>query len=92
MEIEIKDHVGKSRRGVPVDHDQSIVFCDGVQVGYMGKEPGSWIAAIVAMDDSTREELQAAVNAKLSQPIGGIAVPPEPEVIDEDDELEEYEE
>ena len=93
MEIEIKPHVGHDRRGNEIDQGQDIVFADGVQVGYMGREPGAWLACIVAMDEDTRQELEAAINLHKVEPIGGVAVPPEPEVIeqDEDDELDEYE-
>ena len=93
MEIEIKPHVGHDRRGNEIDQGQDIVFCDGVQVGYMGREPGAWLACIVAMDEDTRSELEAAINRHRGEPIGGVAVPPEPEKITqyEDDELEDYE-
>ena len=93
MEIEIKPHVGRSRRGNEIDQGQDIVFADGVQVGYMGREPGAWLACIVAMDEDTRQELEAAINRYKGEPIGGVAVPPEPEVVeqDEDDELDDYE-
>ena len=91
MEIEIKPHVGRSRRGNEIDQGQDIVFADGVQVGYMGRESGAWLACIVAMDEDTRQELEAAINLHKGEPIGGVAVPPEPEVIDEEDELEDYE-
>lgn len=89
MQIELKEHIGTSRGGKPVDHNQFIVFCDGVQVGYMGKKPGSWLACIVAMDDDTKQELQAAINRTMQEPIGGVAVLPEPEEETDDEELEE---
>ena len=84
IEITLTDHVGTSRSGEPVDHGQWIVNADDVQIGYMSKAPGAWLACIVSLDDETRQRIVEAVNRKVEQEIGGIVMPPPP--IDDDDE------
>ena len=88
MKIELSDHVGVSPNGQHVDHNQWVVFCDGVQVGYLEKTEGAWLQCIVFMDESTKAELIDAVAAEARQVIGGAAVPVDPEFL-KDDEGEE---
>jgi len=90
IEIVLADHVGTSRSGQLVDHGQWIVNADGVQIGYMPKTPGSWLACIVSLDDETRQRIVDAVNRKVEQEIGGIVMPPPP-IDGEDDEEDESE-
>jgi hypothetical protein len=88
LDIKLIDHVGESPSGVRVDHDQWIVFADGVQVGYLPKSPGAWLQCIVSFDDATRAELIEAVNRRVAADIGGVVMPvdPDDEPKEDDDE------
>jgi hypothetical protein len=88
LDIKLIDHVGESPSGAHVDHDQWIVFADGVQVGYLPKSPGAWLQCIVSFDDSTRAELIEAVNKRVAADIGGVVMPvdPDDEPKEDDDE------
>ena len=87
MQIELSDHIGTAHDGSPVDHGQWIVFCDGVQVGYLQKKEGAWLQCIVSMSEDTKAELIEAVSLAAQQKIGGAVTP-----VDPDDEPEEDEE
>jgi hypothetical protein len=80
MIIELFDHVGKSPTGEEVDHNQWVVMCDGVHVGYMQKSEGAWLACIVHMDEATKDELIEAVGKAAKIKVGGAAVPPDPDL------------
>ena len=84
-EIKLIDHVGESPSGQHVDHEQWIVFADGVQIGYLQKIKGAWLQCIVSMDEETRDQVIEAVNQKVADNIAGVAMPPEP-IEDEDEE------
>lgn len=88
MKIDLSDHVGVSPDGKHVDHGQWVVFCDGVQVGYLQKTPGAWLSCIVFMDEATKAELIEAVAAEARQQVGGAAIPVDPDLLDEDEEGE----
>lgn len=88
MNITLSDHIGTSPTGEHVDHGQWVVFCDGVQVGYLQKKPGAWLQCIVFMDEATKAELIEAVSAAASQHVGGAAIPVDPDCL-QDDEGEE---
>ena len=88
MKIETKPHIGQDSNG-PVDHGQDIVYCDGVQVGYIGRGPNSWLSCIVSMSKETKAELEAAINKHLNTKIGGVASLPVPEPIEEEDDEDE---
>jgi hypothetical protein len=90
MKIELKDHIGESPSGAAVDHNQWIVFCDGVQVGYLPKYANAWLQCIVSFDETTKAELIQAVNETAALQIGGVAMPVDPDLQPQDDE-EEYE-
>ena len=90
IEITLTDHVGTSRSGEPIDHGQWIVNADGVQIGYMQKTPGAWLACIVSLDAETKQRIVDAVNRKVEKEIGGIVMPPPP-IDGEDDEEGENE-
>lgn len=87
IEIILTDHIGVGLKGQPVDHGQWIVMADGKHVGYMSKQPGAWFASIVSMSEETKTELIEAIEAKINYPIGGVAMP-----VDPDDEPEEEDE
>ena len=86
MKIDLIDHVGESPNGEHVDHNQWIVFCDGVQVGYLAKTENAWLQCIVFMDDATKAELIEAVSAEARQKIGGAVTPVDPDLEPQDDE------
>jgi hypothetical protein len=88
MEITLTDHMGESPSGIPVDHDQWIVFVDDVQVGYLSKTPGSWLQSIVFMDAETTNEVVAEINKKLQAEIGGVAMPVDPDLEPKEDDDE----
>lgn len=85
MKITLSDHTGESVTGDTVDHKQWIVFCDDVHVGYLAKSPGAWLQCIVFMDDATKKELIEAVSHTAMQPVGGAAVPVDPELMPQDE-------
>ena len=89
MLIELNDHIGVSPQGETVDHNQWIVMCDGVHVGYLQKTEGAWLSCIVWMDDETKAELIEAVSKAAQQRIDGAAVPVDPDFLTIDDEGEE---
>lgn len=86
MQIELSDHVGISPNGKHVDHNQWVVFCDGVQVGYLQKKEGAWLQCIVFMDDATKSELIEAVSAAAKLKIGGAAIPVDPDLLTDEGE------
>lgn len=88
MEIKLIDHIGEAPNGTPVDHGQWVVFCDDVQVGYLPKEPNSWLQCIVSFDEITRAELIQAVNETAASKIGGIVMPVDPDLQPQEDEDE----
>lgn len=89
MQIELNDHVGVSPDGKTVDHNQWIVMCDGIHVGYLQKTEGAWLQCIVFMDETTNAELIEAVTDAAKQSIGGAAVPVDPDFLKDDDEGED---
>ena len=89
MQIELSDHIGVSITGEPIDHNQWVVFCDGVQVGYLGKYENAWLACIVYMDEATKTELIEAVSVAAKQKVGGAAVPVDPDLLKDDGEGED---
>jgi hypothetical protein len=88
MQIKLIDHIGEAPNGSPVDHEQWIVFCDDVQVGYLSKTPGSWLQSIVFMDAETTKDVIDAINKKLQAELGGVAMPVDPELEPKEDEEE----
>lgn len=85
MKIDLCDHVGISITGQHVDHGQWVVFCDGVQVGYLQKKEGAWLACIVFMDEATKAELIEAVSQEARLRIGGAAIPVDPDLLKDDE-------
>jgi hypothetical protein len=85
MRIELSDHVGTAPDGTHVDHEQWVVFCDGVQVGYLQKTDGAWLQCIVFMDDATKSELIEAVSRAARQKVGGAAIPVDPDLLPNDE-------
>jgi hypothetical protein len=85
MQIELSDHVGISPNGQHVDHNQWVVFCDGVQVGYLQKREGAWLACIVYMDEATKAELIEAVSLAAKLKVGGAAIPVDPDLEPKDE-------
>lgn len=88
MRIELNDHVGVSLNGERVDHNQWIVMCDEIHVGYLQKTEGAWLSCIVFMDEKTKAELTNAVSEKLGRPVGGTVLPVDPDFLEDkaDDE------
>lgn len=85
MHIELSDHVGVSPDGKHVDHGQWVVFCDGLQVGYLQKRENAWLQCIVWMDDATKAELIEAVSLAAKQKIGGAVTPVDPDLLPDDE-------
>lgn len=84
MKIELSDHVGTAPNGTHVDHNQWVVFCDGLQVGYLQKTEGAWLQCIVHMDEATKLELIEAVAAESRQRVDGAAVPVDPDFLNDE--------
>lgn len=85
MKIELHDHVGESITGEIVDHNQWIVMCDEVHVGYLQKTEGAWLQCIVFMDEPTKTELIEAVGKAAKLAIGGAALPVNPKYLPTDE-------
>jgi hypothetical protein len=85
VQIELSDHVGESPDGKRVDHGQWIVFCDGVQVGYLSKKEGAWLQCIVSMNESTKAELIEAVSEAAKVNVGGAALPVDPDLMPQEE-------
>jgi hypothetical protein len=83
LQIELNDHKGVSITGETIHHNQWIVMCDGIHVGYLTKTPGAWMSCIVFMDEATKQELIEAVSAAASQLVGGASLPVNPDFLDE---------
>jgi hypothetical protein len=88
MEIKLIDHIGEAPNGTPVDHEQWIVFCDDVQVGYLPKQPEAWLQCIVSFDETTKAELIQAVNETAALKIGGVVMPVDPDLQPKEDDDE----
>ena len=88
MQIELNDHAGVSPNGTVVHHNQWIVMCDGLHVGYLQKTEGAWLQCIVFMEEDTKQELIEAVGKAANQLIGGAAIPVDPDFLKDDDEEE----
>jgi len=86
VEIKLIDHVGETQSGVFVDHQQWIVFAEGVQIGYLPKSPGAWLQCIVSMSEETKSELVESLQRKIANEVGGVVMP-----VDPDDEPKEDE-
>jgi hypothetical protein len=86
MEIKLIDHIGEAPNGSPVDHEQWIVFCDDVQVGYLPKSPDAWLQCIVSFSETTRAELIQAVNETAALKIGGVVMPVDPDLEPKEDD------
>lgn len=84
-EINLFDQRGETPSGEVVVYDQWVVYADGVQIGYLPKAPGSWLQCIVTMDEATKAEVIEAINRRVANEIGGVAMPPS----FEDDETED---
>jgi hypothetical protein len=89
VEIELIDHVGSSRSGELVSHNQYIVKADGIHIGYMGKEPGSWLAMIVWVDEETKAAIVEAIAAKAGTAPNGVSMIPDPDLEEPDEESDE---
>jgi hypothetical protein len=89
VHIELTDHVGLSLHGAPVDHNQWIVMCDGVHVGYLQKHEGAWLQCIVFMDEATKNELIEAVSKAAMLKVGGAAIPVDPDLMNDGEGEEE---
>jgi hypothetical protein len=92
MQIELNDHVGVSPNGERVDHNQWVVMCDGIHVGYLQKIEGAWLSCIVFMDEATKTELIEAVSAAAHQRIDGAAVPVDPDFLNDEGENDDIDE
>lgn len=86
MHITLNDHTGISISGELVDHKQWVVMCDGVHVGYLQKDEGSWLQCIVFMDEATKSELVDAVCTAAKMKIGGAVLPVDPDYLPNVDE------
>jgi hypothetical protein len=84
LNIELSDHVGTSPDGKHVDHGQWVVFCDGMQVGYLKKTDGAWLQCIVFMDEATKVELIEAVSKAAQIKVGGAAIPVDPDFLEDE--------
>ena len=80
MEIKLIDHVGETQSGVFVDHQQWIVFAEGVQIGYLPKSPGAWLQCIVSMSEETKSELVESLQRKIANEVGGVVMPVDPDL------------
>lgn len=85
MQIELSDHIGRAPTGELVDLNQWVVFCDGVQVGYLQKHEGAWLACIVWMSEETKAELIQAVSEAAKLKVGGAAIPVDPDLLTDDE-------
>jgi hypothetical protein len=80
VEIKLIDHVGETQSGVFVDHQQWIVFAEGVQIGYLPKSPGAWLQCIVSMSEETKSELVESLQRKIANEVGGVVMPVDPDL------------
>lgn len=85
MKIELHDHVGESITGEVVDHNQWVVMCDDIHIGYLQKTEGAWLQCIVFMDEPTKAEVIEAVSKAAEWKIGGAALPVDPAYLPQDD-------
>jgi hypothetical protein len=89
--VEIKPHIGLQRTKIgvlKVDMRQSIVFANGIQVGFIGNRSTSGIKLIhMTLPLSAKEEIKRQVDALLGRvtpPIVNAAV-----ILEEDDTQED---
>jgi hypothetical protein len=84
LQIELSDQIGEAPDGTRVDHGQWVVFCDGLQVGYLQKQEGAWLQCIVFMDEATKVELIEAVSKAANIKVGGAAIPVDPDFLEDE--------
>lgn len=78
MFVSFEPHTGIDRRtGLPIDFGQDRVFVDGVEVGFIGRKPGSPMNFIVRADGTVKAAVVAAIVQRWRRAPAKVSMPPE---------------
>lgn len=80
--IELKPHIGRDIRGCEVEHDQWMIYANGLHVGYVGHAGGSPITLFAPGNKSMERALRKSICEKLEE-VRPVAVPPSDEQVKE---------
>jgi len=83
--IDLKPHKGVMRSilgPIEVEHDQFMIYVNGLHVGYVGKQPGAPINIFQEVGKSMLADIRAEVAKQLSV-VGPVAVTPTDEEVEE---------
>ena len=81
--IELKPHKGIQRSifgPIEVEHDQYMIYANGLHVGYVGKSPGAPINIFAELNASMLSQLKKSIEEHIGQPLKMSVAPTEEEV------------
>lgn len=81
--IELKPHKGVQRSifgPLEVEHDQWMIYANGLHVGYVGKSPGAPINIFADLPQSMLQQLRAAIQEHMGSPAPMAVAPTDREV------------
>lgn len=73
--IELKPHIAKDRLGREVEHDQWLIYDNGLHIGYVGYNAGAPINLVGSVSKSAERQIRKAICEKLEE-VRPLAVPP----------------
>ena len=85
VKVELRPHKGvmNSPLGpIEVEHNQYVIMANGLQVGYIGKDPGSPLNFILNLPESITKAIKNEVFAQLGW-ISPVSIPPSDEEVQE---------
>lgn len=81
--IELRPHKGVQRSifgPIEVEHDQYMIYANGLHVGYVGKSPGAPINIFADLPQSMLQQLRAAIQEHMGSPAPMAVAPTDEEV------------
>lgn len=83
--VQLKPHIGKMRSifgPIEVEHDQWMIYVNGLHVGYVGKAPTAPINIFAEMSKSMLQDVRAEVAKQLGS-VSVVVQPPTDEEVAE---------
>lgn len=84
-DVQLKPHIGKMRSifgPIEVEHDQWMIYVNGLHVGYVGKSPSAPINIFAEMSKSMLQDVRAEVAKELGS-VSVVVQPPTDEEVAE---------